>query len=94
MASRPEKKDVGGLGDELAGGQLEDLLLRDLGVEAPVEILERLEAHELGRALAVLQMALFAHVELVLEDQLQKLAVVESVGGRLLKTDGKTAAEA
>jgi len=67
-AGRPEKKDVGGLGDELASGQLEDLLLRDLGVEAPVEVLEGLEAHELGVTLAVLQMALFADVELVLED--------------------------
>ena len=62
------------------------------GVEAPVEILEGLLGARTGpSACAVLQMALFAHVELVLEDELQELAVVEAVGGRLLEADRKAA---
>jgi hypothetical protein len=31
------------LGDEAQGGEVEDELLRDLGVEAPVELVDRLE---------------------------------------------------
>jgi hypothetical protein len=39
-------------------------------------------------------MALVADVKLVLEDELQKLAVVEPAGGRLLEANGEAAAEA
>ena len=48
---------------------------------------------EPGEVLAALEVALLADVELVLEDELEKLGVSEAIGRGLLEADGQIGAE-
>jgi len=84
-AGRPEEQHVLGFADELAAGQIENLLSVNGGVEAPVEIFQRFKAVEVGGLGAAFQLALLADVEFVLEDEFQKLGVAQSVGGGFLE---------
>jgi hypothetical protein len=63
------------------------LLLLDRRVERPVEVLQRLQLAELRRLDPALHLAVAAHGQLVLQDQLQELGVIEAVAGCLLEAD-------
>lgn len=71
----------------MTGRQLEDLLLGDRWIEAPIKLVERLEPVEVGDLHPALDLALMADVDLVLQDEGQKLLVAELVGGGLLEPD-------
>jgi hypothetical protein len=47
-AGRTEEQNVAAFAQEVAGGQFENQLLGDGGVETPVELIERLDLTELG----------------------------------------------
>jgi hypothetical protein len=49
QSRRTEEEDVGAFLDEVASGQLEELLLGQLGIKAPVEVLEGFQSVELSR---------------------------------------------
>ena len=72
--------------NEVARRQLEDRLFGNVGIEAPIELIERLDLTELGGLDAALQLAIGAHREFILEDQLQELAMVKMIGGGLVQT--------
>ena len=74
------------LSNEVAGRQLEDRLFGDVGIEAPIELIERLDLAELGGLDAPLQLAIGADGEFVLKDQLQEFAMIEMIGGGLVQT--------
>jgi len=74
-------------GDEVAGGQVVEVLAGDGRVEAPIEVVERLEGAELGGADTAVELALAAGGELVLEDEFEELEVGEPVGGGFLEAD-------
>src|SRR5690606_9409092 len=84
-----DEQDVSGLADEVSGGQVVDVLARDRRVEAPVEVLETLQRGELGGDGAAGDLALLAHVDLVMENQLQELRVGKPVRGGVLEPNGK-----
>ena len=67
-------------GDELAGGEVEDLRLVELGVEAEVEALERLAGVEGGPPQAQAELALGAPLHFVLQQGGEEV----DEGGRLL----------
>ena len=82
-AGRAEEQHILGFADELAGGQVENLLFVDGGVEAPVEVLQRFEAAEVGGLGAAFHLALLADVEFVLADEFQELGVARDDWRRL-----------
>lgn len=84
-AGRSDEEDIGGLPDEVSGGQLVDVLAGDGRIEAPVEVLEAPERGELGGDGTAGDLALLADVELVLQDQFEELAVGEPVRGGFLQ---------
>jgi len=94
QTGRAKEEDIGVLADELTGGQVEELVLGQLWVKAPVKVLEGFEGMEPSDVFAAFEMTLAADVDLVLEDELQELGMAESVGGRLLQADGERGAEA
>ena len=86
-AGRADQEDVVVLADEVPGGQLEDVLAGDGGIEAPAEVVEGAQGGELDRCGAARDPALRTDVELVLEDQFEELRVGEPVGVGLLEAD-------
>ena len=74
-AGRAEEQHILGFADKLAGGQIENLLFVDRGIEAPVEVLQRFEGVEVGGLGAALHLALLADVEFILQDEFQELGV-------------------
>ena len=83
----PQEQHVAVLPDELAGGQIEDLLALDGGVEAEVEVFERARVVEGGGFDPPGQEPLVPDVEFVLDDQLQELLVAQPIGRGLLDPD-------
>ena len=84
---RAEKKNVFGLSDKVAGGQIENLLAVDGWVESPIEIFQRFESAEISGFGATRHLALLPDIEFVLADQLQELGMAQPVGDRFLKSD-------
>jgi hypothetical protein len=93
-AGGADEEHVGGLADKVPGRQLVELLARDRGIEPPIEVLKAFERGKLGGDGATRDFALFADVDLVVEDQLQELAMREPVGRGFLEPDGEGLAEA
>jgi len=56
-----------------------------VGVEAPIELIECFDLAELGGLDAPLHLAIGAHREFVVEDQLQELAMIQMIGGGLVQ---------
>ena len=80
---RADQQDIFGPVEETSGGQIMDLTTVDRGVEAEVEAVEAAFFAEVGGLGAALDLALLAHVELVLEEQFEELKVVELVAAGL-----------
>ncbi len=83
-AGRTQEQDVFAFAQVVAGGQLEDLFAVDGGIELPVEIFQAFERAEVGGFGATGQHSLMAHVEFVLEDEFEELAMAEAGGGGFL----------
>ena len=93
-AGRPEEQNIFGFADELAAGQIENLLFVNGGIEAPVEVLQRFEGVEVGGLGAAFQLALLPDVEFILEDEFQKLGMAQTIGGGFLEPDAQGLAQA
>jgi hypothetical protein len=80
-----DEKDVTGVADPLAGGQLGDSGTGDVGIEAEVEIGQAAGVAEGGQLGAALDLAAGAHIQLVLEKQFEELLMRQTVADRFLK---------
>src|SRR5437870_11192219 len=83
-AGGAEDQRAPALGDEAQGGQIQDELLGQLGVERPIEVLECPQLRQLGLLEAALEEKIAAARQLVLDEQLQELDVGEVVVDGLL----------
>src|SRR6056297_962659 len=90
---RTEQDRITALADEVAAGQVEDLLPFDRCSELPVKILERLLVSEAGRFDAPRDLPLTTDRQLIGEDQFQELGVVEFGSLGLLQTHVERLAE-
>ncbi len=79
-----DQQDISRFTNICAGRQFIHDLARDGGVEAEVEVVQRLELAERGGFDAALPQAFVPDVQFVLQDQFQKLGVAQPVPGRLL----------
>jgi len=84
---RPYEQHVPCFSDKSAGGQIEDSLPRNRGIETEVELIQRLELSEIGRPHAAFDLSFGADQQFILQDQLQELAVRQVVAGRFLQAD-------
>jgi len=80
-----DEKDVLGLLEEAAGGQLVDLGFFDREVEAEVEVFEGAFVPEGGRFGAPDDAAVGAGFEFILQDQFEELLVAQAVGAGFLQ---------
>ena len=55
----------------------------DGGIEAPAEVLQRFKAVKVRGLGAAAQQAFLAHVQFVLQDEFEELAMTEPIGGFL-----------
>lgn len=93
----PDKQAIPALADELAGGQIVDLLSFDGGIECPIEVLQGLLIPEASGFGAFGDQALMADVDFILEDQFQELFMGQLMGAGFLQTQfqaGEQAREA
>jgi hypothetical protein len=74
------------LGDETSGGEFEELCSRELGIERPVEIYELLHLSDGRLGESALEKAVGTSCELVLNEQFQKLQIVEAGTAGLLNS--------
>jgi len=81
----PDEQDIALRADKVAGRQLVDLLARDRRIEAPIKLIERLEAVGVGDLHSTLDLSLLPDVDLVLQDEGQKLFGCESIGRGFLQ---------
>jgi len=88
-ARRADEEDATVLGDEAAGGQVQDQGLRDVGVEAPVEAVQGLELGDASLFEAAGEQAVAATGQLVLHQELPELDVCQLVVDRLLVASGQ-----
>jgi len=86
-ARRPEQEHVASLAEEAAGRQIADLFLGELGIVSPVKMVERLAFAELSELDAALDQAVAAHVEFILQDQLEELQMRELMTARFGQPD-------
>jgi hypothetical protein len=93
-AGRAEEQHILGFADELAAGQVKNLLFVNGGIEAPIKVFERFEGVEVGGLGAAFQLTLLPDVEFVLQDEFQKLGVAQTVGGGFLEPDAQGLAQA
>ena len=91
---RADEQKIGGLANELAGGQVVDLFAGDGGIEAPVKVLQRFEAVKVSGLGAAAEQAFLAHVEFVLEQDFQELFVAQAVGRGFLQAQAHGARQA
>ncbi len=84
---RPDEKHIGGFADEGAGGQFVNLFAVDGGIELPVELLQGFQMPEVSGFGAPFEHSLLAHGQFILEDEFQKIRVVQTVGCRFLEPD-------
>ena len=82
---RAKEKDILGLADEVAGGQIKNLFAVDGRIEAPIEVFQRFEAAEISGLGAAFYQPLLAHIDFVLADQFQELGVAKPVGDCFLQ---------
>jgi len=80
--------------DELASGQIMNLLALDRRVEGEVELIEVFDLAEHGGFDAAADQSAGPYVQLVLENQFQELAVIEPVARRLAEADFKALGQA
>ena len=73
--------------EELAGGQFEDLLAWERGVEVPVELVEWLQVSEQCKLGPTIELPLAVDGKFVLEDEFEELKVVEPAGLGFLDSD-------
>src|SRR5438105_2373326 len=76
---RSQQEDIAVFAQVPAGGQIEDLLLGQGGVERPLEAVEGLDLTETGRFDAALKLSLAADKDLVLQKQLEEFGVTQGV---------------
>ena len=93
-ARRAEQQNIFALAEVSAGGQFEDLFAVDRRVELPVEVFEGLKGTEVGGFGAASQHSLVAHVEFVLQDQFEELAVAQAGGGGFLQAHAQALEQA
>ncbi len=67
-AGRAKEKDILGLADEVAGGQIINVFAVDGWVETSVEIIQGFKVPEISGLGATLYQPLLAHVNLILAD--------------------------
>src|SRR4051794_1278014 len=87
---RPNEKQVAPLADELSGGQIVNLLPFDRAVEAPIKVFQCFGFAEAGPFAVTFDQPLCAHIEFVLEDQLQKLRVRQLMALRFAQAQFQT----
>ena len=75
QSGRPDEQDVLGPRHKLAGRHVEDLRLRQLGVELEVEVLERADPLEARAPDALVDLLVLSPVDLVLKQAQEKLDV-------------------
>jgi hypothetical protein len=85
-SGRTDEQHIGGLADEVAGGQFVDVFTRNRRVEPPVKVIEVLECLELGREGATGELALLSDIDLVEKNQFEELAMRKPVGRGLLQS--------
>jgi len=93
-AGWPEEQDVLGIAQILAGGQLEDLLAADGGIELSVEVFQAFQGPEVGGFGAAFQLPLMTDIHLVLKNEFKELGVAEPGGGGFLQTHGQSLGQA
>ena len=76
-AGRPDEQDAGVRLDEARGREFDELGFRDLRIEGPVEVGERLHDGDAGLFEAPREEAIGAAGELVLDEQFEKLEMRE-----------------
>jgi len=83
---RPEKKNILGLPDKVAGGQIISLFAVDSGIKTPIEVFQCFQAAEISGLGAALHQPLLTHIDFVLANQFQKLGVAKPVGDGFLQS--------
>ena len=89
-----QQKQIGFIADELACGQIMNLLALDRRVEGEVELIEVFDLAEHGGFDAAADQPAGPYVQLVLENQFQELAVIEPVAAGLAEADFKALGQA
>lgn len=89
-AGGADEKDVTGVADPLAGGQLRDAGAGNIRIEAEVEVTQASAVAKGGLFGAALDFAAGAHIQLVLEEQFEELFMRQTVADRLLKAHFQT----
>ena len=84
-AWRTEEKDILGLADKVAGGQIINVFSVDGWIETPIKVFQRFQAPEIGGFGAAFHHALLADIDFVLADQFQELGMAQPVGDRFLE---------
>ena len=84
---RADEQKVAAVADELAGRQLVEPVPLDVGVELPVEVVERLEVVESRLLQCPADLPALPERHLVVDEQLQELRVVKAVRPGLLEPD-------
>jgi len=86
-AWRAHEEDIAGVVEELAGGQLEELLARQGSIELPIELIEGLEVAEAGELGTAVDPAMITDSDFVLKDEFKELEVAEAACLRFLNPD-------
>ncbi len=81
-----DQQDVTVLGNETGGGEFEELGSRELGIERPIEVHELFYLSDRGLGESALEKAVGTSRELVLDEQFQKLQIVQAGAAGLLKS--------
>src|ERR1019366_4991917 len=76
-----------GFTDELAGGELIDVLAGNLRVKMPVKAVESFEAVKACGAGSQGDLVLLAQVHLVLQEDFEELSMAEAIAGGFLESD-------
>ena len=84
-ARRTKEKDILGLADEVAGGQIINVFAVDGRIETPVEVFQCFQATEIGGLGAAFHQPLLADIDFVLADQFQELGMAQPVGDGFLQ---------
>jgi len=83
---RTEEKDILGLANEVACGQVKYLFAVDGRIKTPIKVFERFEATKVSGLGASFHQPLLAHINLILADEFQELGVTKPVGNCFLQS--------
>jgi len=86
---RADEKEVVSVADKLTGGQFKKGFPFDVGVELPVEILQRFEVPEVGFLQSSLHFPVLSGVEFVIDQQFEEVVEIELIGPGLLQPEFK-----